>query len=269
MLGVHPEITEGQVGVARGEMRRLVVDRGRREHAADGERGVDDQTAREQSHERQSSGERHGPSSIVVTRAQTVTLGGAARPAVSRIRAGGTSGGAEPALDGRLAIVAAALAPYPGEFGVGFYETAEGWTFTTGWRDVTGRQTDGRVRVTGDPSAIRRPIHQALTQAGKPLAGDAQMRALPAVRRRRSQHAARRGRLVQYGHLERARADRLKRRACCGIPLSLQRGPDAQIEALARVAFTGVHGALIRRLAAEVRALRDEMKKGPPGAPGR
>jgi membrane peptidoglycan carboxypeptidase len=38
-------------------------------------------------------------------------------------------------------------------------------------------------------------------------------------------------RMVQYGYLDRARADRLKRRACCGIPLSLQRGPDAQIEA--------------------------------------
>ncbi len=38
-------------------------------------------------------------------------------------------------------------------------------------------------------------------------------------------------RMVQYGYLDRARADRLKRRACCGIPLPLQRGPDAQIEA--------------------------------------
>jgi hypothetical protein len=44
---------------------------------------------------------------------------------------------------------------------------------------------------------------------------------------------------------------------------------DAQIDALSRVAFTGVHGALIRRLAAEVRALRDEVKREPPGAPGR
>ena len=38
-------------------------------------------------------------------------------------------------------------------------------------------------------------------------------------------------RMVQYGYLDRARAGQLKRRACCGIPLSLQRGPDAQIEA--------------------------------------
>lgn len=38
-------------------------------------------------------------------------------------------------------------------------------------------------------------------------------------------------RMVQYGYLDRTRADRLKRRACCGIPLSLQRGPGAQIEA--------------------------------------
>jgi penicillin-binding protein 1A len=38
-------------------------------------------------------------------------------------------------------------------------------------------------------------------------------------------------RMVQYGYLERARADRLKGRACCGIPVSLQRGPDALIEA--------------------------------------
>ena len=35
------------------------------------------------------------------------------------------------------------------------------------------------------------------------------------------------------------------------------------------LAVTGVHGALIRRLAAEVRALRDEMKREPPGAPAR
>ncbi len=38
-------------------------------------------------------------------------------------------------------------------------------------------------------------------------------------------------RMVQYGYLDRVRADRLKRRACCGIPLPLQRGPNAQIEA--------------------------------------
>ena len=38
-------------------------------------------------------------------------------------------------------------------------------------------------------------------------------------------------RMVRYGYLDRARADRLQGRACCGIPLSLQRGPGAQIEA--------------------------------------
>jgi hypothetical protein len=38
---------------------------------------------------------------------------------------------------------------------------------------------------------------------------------------------------------------------------------DAQIDALSRIAVTGVHGALIRRLAAEVRALRDGIKKAP------
>ena len=151
------------------------------------------------------------------------------------------------------AIVGDAIAPYPGEFGVGFYETAEGWTFTTGWRDVTGLQTDGRVRVTGDPSAIRRPIHQALTQAGKPLAGDAHVRARD-----------------PDGPADSSRFVPDETRAVPEDPAAEDdRFTDAQIEALARVAFTGVHGALIRRLAAEVRALRDEMKKGPPGAPGR
>jgi len=38
-------------------------------------------------------------------------------------------------------------------------------------------------------------------------------------------------RMVQYGHLEADRADRLKRQACCGVPVSLQRGSDSQIEA--------------------------------------
>jgi len=38
-------------------------------------------------------------------------------------------------------------------------------------------------------------------------------------------------RMVKYGYLEADRAERLKRRPCCGIPIELQRGPDAQIEA--------------------------------------
>lgn len=151
------------------------------------------------------------------------------------------------------AIVADAIAPYPGEFGVGFYETNEGWTFTTGWRDVTGLQTNGRVRVTGDPSAIRRPIHQALTQAGKPLAGDAHVRA------REPDGPAEAGPVI----LDETRA------VLDDSGAEGDRFTDAQIDALSRVAFTGVHGALIRRLAAEVRALRDEVKMGPPGAPGR
>jgi hypothetical protein len=152
------------------------------------------------------------------------------------------------------AIVAAAIEPYPGEFGVGFYETAEGWTFTTGWRDVIGLETEGRVRAIGDPGAIRRPIHQALTRAGKPLAGDAHVRARD-----------------PDGPAYPAPTVADETRTAPEDPLAEDaRFTDAQIEALARVAFTGVHGALIRRLAAEVRALRDEMKKtAPPGAPGR
>jgi membrane peptidoglycan carboxypeptidase len=38
-------------------------------------------------------------------------------------------------------------------------------------------------------------------------------------------------RMVQYGFLDRPRADRMKQKACCGIPVSLQRGSQAQIEA--------------------------------------
>jgi penicillin-binding protein 1A len=38
-------------------------------------------------------------------------------------------------------------------------------------------------------------------------------------------------RMVQYGYLEPERAERLQRRACCGIPVSLQLGSGAQIEA--------------------------------------
>jgi membrane peptidoglycan carboxypeptidase len=38
-------------------------------------------------------------------------------------------------------------------------------------------------------------------------------------------------RMVQYDHLDADRAERLKRKPCCGIPIDLQRGPDAQIEA--------------------------------------
>ena len=151
------------------------------------------------------------------------------------------------------AIVAAALEPYPGEFGVGFYETAEGWSFTTGWRDVTGMATNGRVPAGGDPSAIRRPIHQALTQAGKPLAGDAHVRA------REPDGPAPSGPFVPD-----------EARPVADEPVAPgDRFTDAQIDALARIAVTGVHGALIRRLAAEVRALRDEMKREPPGAPAR
>jgi penicillin-binding protein 1A len=38
-------------------------------------------------------------------------------------------------------------------------------------------------------------------------------------------------RMVQYDFLDGERAERLKRKPCCGIPIDLQRGPDAQIEA--------------------------------------
>ena len=38
-------------------------------------------------------------------------------------------------------------------------------------------------------------------------------------------------RMVQYGYLEGARAEKMKQKACCGIPVSLQRGSEAQIEA--------------------------------------
>jgi penicillin-binding protein 1A len=38
-------------------------------------------------------------------------------------------------------------------------------------------------------------------------------------------------RMVQYGYLEAERAEGLKRKPCCAIPIDLQRGPDAQIEA--------------------------------------
>jgi hypothetical protein len=151
------------------------------------------------------------------------------------------------------AIVAAALEPYAGEFGVGFYETADGWTFTTGWRDVVGRETDGRVHVSGDPGAIRRPIQQALARAGKPVARDAHVRA----------------------HDPDGPAD-------SGLPVpddmrsgaedpaaEIEGFTDAQIDALSRIAVTDVHGALIRRLAAEVRALRDAIRKAPSAAPDR
>ena len=37
-------------------------------------------------------------------------------------------------------------------------------------------------------------------------------------------------RMVQYDYLEAEEADELKRRACCGIPVALQQGSDAQIE---------------------------------------
>ena len=151
------------------------------------------------------------------------------------------------------AIVAAALEPYPGEFGVGFYETAEGWTFTTGWRDVVGRETDGRVSASGDPGAIRRPIHQALTQAGKPLARDAHIRA------RDLDGNADPGPPVPDD----------ARGGAEDPPAEAERFTDAQIDALSRIAVTDVHGALIRRLASEVRALRDGIKKARSGAPDR
>ncbi len=38
-------------------------------------------------------------------------------------------------------------------------------------------------------------------------------------------------RMVQYDFLDAERAERLKRKPCCGIPIDLQHGPDAQIEA--------------------------------------
>jgi membrane peptidoglycan carboxypeptidase len=38
-------------------------------------------------------------------------------------------------------------------------------------------------------------------------------------------------RMVQFGYLDGQRADKMKRKACCGIPISLQRGSEAQIEA--------------------------------------
>ena len=38
-------------------------------------------------------------------------------------------------------------------------------------------------------------------------------------------------RMVQYGHLEEERADRLKRQACCAVPVSLQHASGSQIEA--------------------------------------
>jgi penicillin-binding protein 1A len=38
-------------------------------------------------------------------------------------------------------------------------------------------------------------------------------------------------RMVRYGYLDEQRAERLKRKACCGIPVDLQRGSAAQIEA--------------------------------------
>ncbi len=38
-------------------------------------------------------------------------------------------------------------------------------------------------------------------------------------------------RMVRYGYLEREQAERLKRRPCCGIPLTRQQGPEGQIDA--------------------------------------
>ena len=157
------------------------------------------------------------------------------------------------------AIVAAAIEPYPGDFGVGFYETAEGWSFTTGWLDLAGLAADGQgMRAGGDPRAIRRPIHQALIRAGKPLARNAHASA-------HDPHAQAPAFLPSparpFAEETRGTAE--------DPPTEPDRLTDAQVDALARHADATAHGALIRRLAAEVRALRDAMKKERRGAPGR
>jgi hypothetical protein len=148
------------------------------------------------------------------------------------------------------AIVAAAIEPYPGNFGVGFYETAQGWSFTTGWLDVTGVESEARgPRVAGGPSAIRRPIHQALTRAGKPLAGDAHVRAGDP------------GGSAETGPVvgDEVRGSRVGRPTSDDEPFT-----DAQVDTLARIADGEGSALLIRRLAAEVRALREELKKARP-----
>jgi len=109
------------------------------------------------------------------------------------------------------------------------------------------------VRASGDPGAIRRPIHQALTQAGKPLAADAHLRARD-----------------PDGPVDSGGAGADDARGGAEEPASdPEQFTDAQIDALSRIAVTDVHGALIRRLASEVRALRDGIKKARSGAPDR
>jgi hypothetical protein len=87
------------------------------------------------------------------------------------------------------AIVADALEPYPGEFGVGFYETTDGWTFTTGWRDVVGREDGRRARERRsgrDPAPDPPGAHPGGQAAGRG-------RAPPRARSRRAGGLRRRG----------------------------------------------------------------------------
>ena len=152
------------------------------------------------------------------------------------------------------AIVAATLEPYAGHFGVGFYETSAGWSFTTGWLDVIGVEGDARgVRAAGDPGAIRRPLHQALTRAGKPLAEDAHVRA-------RDPDAPAAAGPVAPDEAGGASAD---------APAPEEPLTDAQVDALANLTDPGGTGTLIRRLAAEVHILREEIRKARSAAPGR
>lgn len=143
------------------------------------------------------------------------------------------------------AMVAAAIAPYPGHFAVGFYETAEGWRFTTAWRDAAD-PGEGGVGAAVDPSAIRRPIYQALTKAGKPLVDDGHGRAPEAGGSPDAPSPA----------WDAVRGARDPEPADAGEALS-----DEQIDGLARIVGAGGSAALIRRLAAEVLALRRELEK--------
>ncbi len=80
MLGVHPEVAEGQIGVAGRKVGRLVVDRGRGPHAGDGEGGVGQDPRREQAQDAELSGRRHATSST--------TLGGGATTRRTRCPSG-------------------------------------------------------------------------------------------------------------------------------------------------------------------------------------